>query len=100
MEVEVRGWRKTGRPKQGNPSFTELKTVRCIIHDHQLEDIYKITEMSKSSTDVKPLEITSTLDEITIEESVPYSDDILMEKISGGSLLEKKEVRRVAATKK
>lgn len=30
--IEVRGWRKTGRPKQLNPSFTELKTVRCIIY--------------------------------------------------------------------
>ncbi|KAJ0752117.1 putative P-loop containing nucleoside triphosphate hydrolase [Helianthus annuus] len=29
--TEVRGWRKTGRPKQVNgPSFTEIKTVRCI----------------------------------------------------------------------
>ncbi|MFS7966592.1 hypothetical protein Hanom_Chr09g00775511 [Helianthus anomalus] len=35
--VEVRGWRKTGRPKQvNNPSFTELKTVRCIIHGPQI----------------------------------------------------------------
>ncbi|KAJ0886593.1 putative P-loop containing nucleoside triphosphate hydrolase, leucine-rich repeat domain superfamily [Helianthus annuus] len=30
--AEVRGWRKTGRPKQVNdPSYTELKTFRCII---------------------------------------------------------------------
>ncbi|KAI3701539.1 hypothetical protein L6452_26700 [Arctium lappa] len=33
--TEVRGWRMTGRPKQLNPSFTELKTVRCIIHGPQ-----------------------------------------------------------------
>ncbi|KAJ9550903.1 hypothetical protein OSB04_014948 [Centaurea solstitialis] len=34
--TEVRGWRKTGRPKQSNPSFTELKTVRCIIDGPEL----------------------------------------------------------------
>ncbi|GKD71312.1 variation in compound triggered root growth response-like protein, partial [Tanacetum coccineum] len=33
--TELRGWRKTGRPTQVNPSFTELKTVRCIIHGPQ-----------------------------------------------------------------
>ncbi|XP_023731987.1 disease resistance protein RUN1 isoform X1 [Lactuca sativa] len=47
--IEVRGWRKTGRPKQLNPSFTELKTVQCIIHGPQSEEIYKVAEMSKSS---------------------------------------------------
>ncbi|KAJ9551079.1 hypothetical protein OSB04_015124 [Centaurea solstitialis] len=31
--TEVRGWRKTGRPTQLNPSFTEVETVGCIIHD-------------------------------------------------------------------
>ncbi|CAI9304506.1 unnamed protein product [Lactuca saligna] len=30
--TEVRGWRKTGRPTQLKPSFTELKFVRCIVH--------------------------------------------------------------------
>ncbi|KAI3496029.1 hypothetical protein L1887_38379 [Cichorium endivia] len=47
--TEVRGWRKTGRPKQLNPSFTELKTVRCIIHGPELEDVYKIANVSKLS---------------------------------------------------
>ncbi|KAJ0541043.1 hypothetical protein HanRHA438_Chr09g0381261 [Helianthus annuus] len=48
--TEIRGWRKTGRPKQVNdPSFTELKTIRCIIHGPLSEDIYNFTEMSKSS---------------------------------------------------
>ncbi|KAM0031145.1 putative P-loop containing nucleoside triphosphate hydrolase, leucine-rich repeat domain superfamily [Helianthus debilis subsp. tardiflorus] len=48
--TEIRGWRKTGQPKQVNdPSFTELKTIRCIIHGPLSEDIYKFIEMSKSS---------------------------------------------------
>ncbi|KAI3679512.1 hypothetical protein L2E82_51253 [Cichorium intybus] len=59
--TEVRGWRKTGRPKQMNTSFTELKTVRCIVHGPELEEIYKITEMSKSSSIDKPLESTSSM---------------------------------------
>ncbi|XP_023756518.1 disease resistance protein RUN1 [Lactuca sativa] len=59
--TEVRGWRKTGRPKQLNPSFTELKTVRCIIHGPQLEEIYKIGEMSKSSFVDETLEFTSSM---------------------------------------
>ncbi|KAK1425253.1 hypothetical protein QVD17_20601 [Tagetes erecta] len=51
--TEVRGWRKTGRPENVYQSFTELKTIRCIIHGPQLEDIYSIAEMSKSSTSDK-----------------------------------------------
>ncbi|KAD6454686.1 hypothetical protein E3N88_09392 [Mikania micrantha] len=31
--------RKTGRPKQVNPSFTELKTLRCIIDGPELRTI-------------------------------------------------------------
>ncbi|KAJ0752109.1 hypothetical protein HanPI659440_Chr09g0320561 [Helianthus annuus] len=34
--TDVRGWRKTGRPEQVIPSFTELKTIRCIIHGPQM----------------------------------------------------------------
>ncbi|KAM0007328.1 hypothetical protein Hdeb2414_s0144g00812651 [Helianthus debilis subsp. tardiflorus] len=35
--TEVRGWRKTGRSKQVNdPSFTELKAIRCIIDGPEL----------------------------------------------------------------
>ncbi|XP_071733601.1 disease resistance protein ADR2-like [Rutidosis leptorrhynchoides] len=56
--TEVRGWRKTGRPKQVNPSFTELKTVRCIFDGPQLEDVYKITEISKLSHVDKPVQFT------------------------------------------
>ncbi|KAI3709736.1 hypothetical protein L2E82_39502 [Cichorium intybus] len=59
--TEVRGWRKTGRPKQLNRSFTELKTVRCIIHGPESEEIYKIPEMSKSSFVDKSLEFTSSM---------------------------------------
>ncbi|KAL7593361.1 hypothetical protein Lser_V15G33802 [Lactuca serriola] len=59
--TEVRGWRKTGRPKRLNPSFTELKTVRCIIHGPESEEIYKIAEMSKSSFVDKTLEFTSDI---------------------------------------
>ncbi|KAJ9551414.1 hypothetical protein OSB04_015459 [Centaurea solstitialis] len=58
--TEVRGWRNTGRPKQSNPSFTELKTVRCIIDGPELEEVYKIVEMSKSSLVDKTLEFTSS----------------------------------------
>ncbi|XP_024961638.1 putative disease resistance protein At4g11170 [Cynara cardunculus var. scolymus] len=59
--TEVRGWRKTGRPKQSNPSFTELKTVRCIIDGSESEDVYKIAEMSKSSLVDKTVESTSSI---------------------------------------
>ncbi|KAI3509188.1 hypothetical protein L1887_24272 [Cichorium endivia] len=59
--TEVRGWRKTGRPKQLNQSFTELKTVQCIIHGHELDEIYNITEMSKSSFVDKSLKFTSMM---------------------------------------
>ncbi|KAI3701535.1 hypothetical protein L6452_26696 [Arctium lappa] len=65
--TEVRGWRKTGRPKQSNPSFTELKSVRCIIDGPELEEIYKIAEMSKSSLVDKTVEFTSTIFEETIK---------------------------------
>ncbi|KAK1418435.1 hypothetical protein QVD17_27580 [Tagetes erecta] len=58
--TEVRGWRKTGRPKHVNSSFTELKTIRCIIHGPQSEDIYNIAEMSKSSIGDKTMASTSS----------------------------------------
>ncbi|KAK1418462.1 hypothetical protein QVD17_27607 [Tagetes erecta] len=60
--TEVRGWRKTGRPKQvTDPSFTELKTVRCIIDGPELEDVYKIAEMAKPSVGDKTVAFTSSL---------------------------------------
>ncbi|GKF65894.1 hypothetical protein Tco_0192411, partial [Tanacetum coccineum] len=34
--TEVRGWAKTGRPQQPYQSYTELKTVRCIIYGPEL----------------------------------------------------------------
>ncbi|KAI3670969.1 hypothetical protein L1987_87614 [Smallanthus sonchifolius] len=61
VKLKVRGWRKTGRPKHVNPSFTELKSVRCFIHGPELEDVYKIAEMSKSSTGDKNVAFTSSL---------------------------------------
>ncbi|CAH1449195.1 unnamed protein product [Lactuca virosa] len=69
--AEVRGWRKTGRPKQLNPSFTELKTVRCIIHGPELEDIYKITEMSKLSlVDITSSRLGETMKSATSSKSL------------------------------
>ncbi|XP_024961631.1 putative disease resistance protein At4g11170 [Cynara cardunculus var. scolymus] len=59
--TEVQGWRKTGRPKRSNPSYTELKTVRCIIHGPEQEEIYKIAEMSKSSLVDKNVDFTSSI---------------------------------------
>ncbi|KAL8232438.1 hypothetical protein R6Q57_002216 [Mikania cordata] len=59
--TEVRGWRKVSRPKQVNLTFTELKTIRCIIHGPQMEDIYNMAKMSKSSIDDKTLAFTSSL---------------------------------------
>ncbi|KAI3725019.1 hypothetical protein L1987_64791 [Smallanthus sonchifolius] len=91
--TEVRGWRKTGRPKQVNPSFTELKTIRCIIHGSQLEDMYDKQigdktvfipsllkgEMKSGTEDIHDGETfydcISTFDEIMIEESDPYSHE-------------------------
>ncbi|KAJ0581852.1 hypothetical protein HanHA300_Chr04g0145841 [Helianthus annuus] len=37
--TEVRGWRKTGRPQPSDQSFTELKTIRCIIHGPELVNV-------------------------------------------------------------
>ncbi|KAJ0581851.1 hypothetical protein HanHA300_Chr04g0145831 [Helianthus annuus] len=37
--TEVRGWRKTGRPQPSDQSFTELKTIRCIIHGPESENV-------------------------------------------------------------
>ncbi|KAI3709346.1 hypothetical protein L2E82_39106 [Cichorium intybus] len=59
--TEIRGWRKTGRPKQLNPSFTELKTVRCIIHGPELEEVYKIPNMLKPSFVDRTLSFTSRM---------------------------------------
>ncbi|XP_035832789.1 uncharacterized protein LOC110875549 [Helianthus annuus] len=68
--TEVRGWRKTGRPKQVNDSsFTELKTIRCIIDGPELEHVYKIAEMSKSSIDDKTVAFTSSLLERGVQSS-------------------------------
>ena len=39
-DTEVRGWRKTGRPQMPNPSITELKTVRCIIHGPETVNMF------------------------------------------------------------
>ncbi|XP_076894288.1 uncharacterized protein LOC143546513 [Bidens hawaiensis] len=57
---EVRGWRKTGRSKHVISPFTELKTIRCIINGPQLEDVYNIAEMSKSSIGDKTVAFTSS----------------------------------------
>ncbi|KAI3496024.1 hypothetical protein L1887_38374 [Cichorium endivia] len=65
--TEVHGWRKTGRRKQLNPSFTELKTIRCIIHGPDTEEIYNIAEMSKSSFVDKTLKFTSRMLGETLE---------------------------------
>ncbi|KAI7728940.1 hypothetical protein M8C21_019016 [Ambrosia artemisiifolia] len=59
--LKVRGWRKTGRPKQVNSSFTELKMIRCIIHGPEYDDIYNIAEMVKSSIGDKTIAFTSSL---------------------------------------
>ncbi|KAJ9552020.1 hypothetical protein OSB04_016065 [Centaurea solstitialis] len=59
--TEIQGWRKTGRPKELNPSSTEVKTVRCIIRGPEQEELYKIAEMSKSSLVDKTVEFTSSI---------------------------------------
>ncbi|XP_024961640.1 putative disease resistance protein At4g11170 isoform X2 [Cynara cardunculus var. scolymus] len=59
--AEVRGWRKTGRPQESNQSFMELKTISCIIHGPGTEQSYNITEMPKSSCDIKTSEFTSSM---------------------------------------
>ncbi|GKD35176.1 hypothetical protein Tco_1250685, partial [Tanacetum coccineum] len=70
--TEVRGWRKTGRPQLPNPSITELKTVRCIIHGPEMEDIYKIAERVKSHVVDKAVEpagiLQQTLNSVTTSE--------------------------------
>ncbi|KAI3725024.1 hypothetical protein L1987_64796 [Smallanthus sonchifolius] len=65
---EVRGWRKNGRPKQVNPSFTELKTVRCIIHGPQLE-----VNSLPSTQEMYGKQKVKSGDEITMDESDLYS---------------------------
>ncbi|CAH1441243.1 unnamed protein product [Lactuca virosa] len=59
--TEVQGWRKTGRPRLSNPSSTELRAVRCIIHGPELVEMYKMAEMSKSSFVNKCSEVTSSI---------------------------------------
>ncbi|XP_071726814.1 uncharacterized protein [Rutidosis leptorrhynchoides] len=54
--TEVRGWRKTGV----NPSFTELKTVRCIVDGPELDEVYNIDGISKSSHGNKTVQVTSS----------------------------------------
>ncbi|KAL8260249.1 hypothetical protein R6Q59_028202 [Mikania micrantha] len=60
-DTEIRGWRKTGRPQQLCQSNIELKNVRCIIYGPQLEDIYKISDMSTSSFVYKSMEFALNL---------------------------------------
>ncbi|KAI3740579.1 hypothetical protein L2E82_31047 [Cichorium intybus] len=59
--TEVRGWGNTGRPKKLNSSYTELKTVGCIIHGPELEQVYKIPKMPKSLFINKAKEFTSNI---------------------------------------
>ncbi|KAK1431518.1 hypothetical protein QVD17_07978 [Tagetes erecta] len=88
--TEVRGWRKTGRPKQVNPSFTELKTVRCIIHGPQSEEIYNIAEMLKSSIDYKSAASASSLLKVESKSGTRFDlfnkivEAIATEKMRGG----------------
>ncbi|KAL8239804.1 hypothetical protein R6Q59_016371 [Mikania micrantha] len=81
--TEVRGWRKTGRPKQVNPSFTELKTIRCIIDGPELEDVYKIGEMSKLPVGDKTVAFTSSLLEEGMKTGTrsEYSDEAIEEDV-------------------
>ncbi|KAL4582001.1 hypothetical protein LXL04_006538 [Taraxacum kok-saghyz] len=65
--VEVRGWRKTGRPRHSKSSFTELKAVRCIIHGPETEEIYNITEMTKLSFIDNSLEVTPSIPRESVE---------------------------------
>ncbi|XP_024961643.1 disease resistance protein RML1A-like [Cynara cardunculus var. scolymus] len=58
--TEIQGWRKTGRRKDLNPLSTELRTVRCTIHDPELKQEKKMPEMSESSFVDKPVEYRST----------------------------------------
>ncbi|PWA83123.1 NB-ARC domains-containing protein [Artemisia annua] len=69
--TELRGWRKTGRPTQLNPSFIELKTVRCIIHGPESEDIYKIGERSKLSYVNKTSRFISSMVMETVKSVTP-----------------------------
>ncbi|XP_042752220.1 disease resistance protein RUN1 isoform X2 [Lactuca sativa] len=82
------GWRKTGRPKQLNQSFTELKTVRCIIHGPELEEIYKIPEMSKSSFVDRTLEFPSSMLGKTMKSTRSFnsSDTTIKEIVLGVNL--------------
>ncbi|KAI3725015.1 hypothetical protein L1987_64787 [Smallanthus sonchifolius] len=87
--TEVRGWRKTGRLKQVNdPSFTELKIVRCIINGPELGQIISGTRSELIDEEMEEIyekqydsgyetvgHFVSTFDEITMEESDPYSHE-------------------------
>ncbi|MFS7966544.1 putative protein kinase RLK-Pelle-CrRLK1L-1 family [Helianthus anomalus] len=118
FRTEVRGWTKTGRQKLVNQSYSELKTIGCIIDGSQLDNIYNIAEISRSSFGDKTVaftsstlegetksstrselidetmdeandkqyeygdetirEFTSAFDEMTLEESDPYSHKIVL----------------------
>ncbi|XP_076910179.1 protein VARIATION IN COMPOUND TRIGGERED ROOT growth response-like [Bidens hawaiensis] len=89
---EIRGWRKTGRPKQVNSSFTELKTVRCIIDGPQLEDIYNITEMSKSSIDDKSVALTSSLIKGKMKSGTGFEETLI--EVSENDQIQKRMVHK------
>ncbi|PWA76636.1 alpha/Beta hydrolase fold protein [Artemisia annua] len=74
--TEIGGWRKTGRPDQPYGSYTELKTVRCIIYGPELEEIYKIAESTKSSL---------------LDATVEAADTDRTTESTSSSLIEKKE---------
>ncbi|KAJ9552019.1 LOW QUALITY PROTEIN: hypothetical protein OSB04_016064 [Centaurea solstitialis] len=64
--AEVRGWRKTGRRRQSNQSFMELKNISCITHGPQMEQSYNIAEISKSSRFNRTAEFASTMQQETM----------------------------------
>nr|XP_043629010.1 disease resistance protein RUN1-like [Erigeron canadensis] len=63
---EVGGWRLTGKPELPYQSYTEVKTVRCIMYGPEMEGIYKIAELSKSSL------VDKTMESSELSKAIPW----------------------------
>nr|XP_043627317.1 probable serine/threonine-protein kinase PBL28 [Erigeron canadensis] len=91
--TEVGGWRMTGKPEHPYQSYTELKTIGCIMYGPAMEESCKITKLSKSSLDDKVMESTTELRkaiipmDIVINETMASTSSSLADKIQSSDLV-------------
>ncbi|KVH88492.1 hypothetical protein Ccrd_026692 [Cynara cardunculus var. scolymus] len=78
--TEIQGWRKTGRRKDLNPLSTELRTVRCTIHDPELMAEGTRTRVLEDSV--------KTVQEAQIKREIYNPETMGMSKASGSYIPE------------